>query len=199
MIKLMPLVTLLMVGCVNVLPQPGPAPKRVMLDPVLSTGTLTHTNALASKQALAIARPSSSQSLDSVRVRVITRDQGVQLIDALADVEWHEPLPAMVQKALLHGFMKANKYTAVGDQESCFSAEVLLETEIQAFDVVFDKGTDQVIISLNSKLIDLSTRKVQQQQIFTATVPVKTRTVTGVMTALNQAFTTVVEQLVNAF
>ena len=189
-----------MVGCVNVLPQPGAAPKRVTLHPDISTFNPPQTSlsTVPNKKALTIAMPSGGDSLDSTRIRVVILDKGVHLIDALAGVEWHEPLPAMVQESLVKAFEVSKKYAAVGGQRSHFLQELLLETDIRSFDLVLGKGTDQAIITLHIRLIDGATRKVLRQETFTAKVSIKARTLEGVMTALNQAFTTVLDQLVKA-
>jgi|GEM_PF-4511659 len=191
LLVLLPLI--LLSACVSLLPDTGEPPKRIWLEPaMISSPFRDHNNAL---QTVAITRPTATNMLDSERFRIRDLRGNIALVDHIAGIEWQEHLPVMVQRHLIQALILSKKFKAVGFEEDSFNHAVVLETDIQKFDVVVLKDKMYAEIELSAKLLEVKGRDVIWQKAFTSKAPIKSHSLEAFITGLTKAYENTLYQI----
>lgn len=182
-------------ACVNLLPDPGTPPQRLFLDPPLEI-SLPST---PSGMTVAVALPSAPLSLDSVRI-LLKKPQGIlERGDYIANVEWMERLPLMVQRHLIYTLEASKRFIAVGAQTDLFKHTFLLETDIRHFNIVLASPTPYAEVVFSLKLLQLPAREVAWQKTLQAKAPIMDHSLRGFIQGLTQAYTKVLKDVPTAF
>jgi len=180
-------------ACVSLLPETGEAPKRIWLDPAMISSPLRdHNNVL---QTVAITRPTATNMLDSERLSIRDLRGTIALVDHIAGVEWQEHLPIMLQRHLIEALILSKKFKAVGFEEDSFNHAVVLETDIQKFDVVILKDKMYAEVQLSAKLLEVKGRDVIWQKAFVSKSPITNHSLEGFIGGLTKAYETVLYQV----
>ena len=179
-------------ACVSLLPEPGTPAKKIWLDPVVSSTE----NSRPSTDVLSITRPTATHMLDSERLRVRNLKGELPLIDHIAGVEWQEHLPLMTQRHLVKNIKRAEIFKAVGFEEDSFDRDIVLETDIQNFDVVILKDKMYAEVTLSAKLLQAKGRDILWQKTFTATAPIVRHTLVDFIAGLTSAYEDVLGQVI---
>lgn len=180
-------------SCISLLPDPGHLPKRIWLEPAMISSPLRdHTN---TPQTLSVIRPTATNMLDSERLRVRNLTGEIALVDHIAGVEWQDHLPAMVQRHLVQALIRSKKFKAVGLEEDSFKRALVLETDIQAFDVVLLPNKMYAEVHLSAKLLNVKGRDVIWQKNFTTKTPLQEHSLQAFITGLTKAYETVLYQI----
>ncbi len=119
---------------------------------------------------LVVAEPTALSVLNSDRIVVRTEGDQMQL---LANAQWSDRLPKLLQTRLVEAFENANRLKAVGTPADRLSADFQLVTDVRAFEL-----------------------SVVAARVFRATVPAQSTDARDAAVALDQAFHQVATDLV---
>lgn len=129
----------------NILPKREPI--RVFV-PVHSAGTVSGPKV---SWSLLVAKPAASDWLDSERIAVRPGTGNVQVYKGAS---WSDPVPELVQTALLHGFEDSQKILTVGRPGAGVKGRFQLLTEVRAFETDYASGNPMAVLDLQAKLVD---------------------------------------------
>ena len=186
------LISISLSGCVSVFPEPGDAPKRIILAPkVIAPPDRKKVN-----KAIAVEMPIAAEMLATNRIRVRNSKGEITTFDSIAGVELQDRLPIIMQKHIAQALAASKKFTASGYNEESFKRDYVLSTEIQAFDIVIadDKNFAEVVIS--NKLLKNHGRDVIWQRVTSGKEPIEKHTLANFITSLKSAYEKVLYQLV---
>jgi ABC-type uncharacterized transport system auxiliary subunit len=176
---------LLLAGCVKLLPDAAPAPLRVDLTPLAYPASTAQTKAGAIK----IYLPTCSETLDSFRIGISSRDNAITIFDYLADVEWKDRLPMLVQNRITQLVERSGYFQAVGTQNEKFNAAYLLQTYIHRFEISQQDNITYACIEVVGTLIRRYDHTVLQQKAFNIQVPLtRGASLNAFLKALDAAF-----------
>ena len=184
----------LLSACVSLLPETGELPKRIWLEPPMIASS-PQGQSVTPFQTIAITRPTATKTLDSERLRLRDLTGKIAFVDSIAGVEWQEHLPTMMQRHLTQALVHSKKFKAVGFEEDSFKHAVVLETDLQAFDVVILKDKMYADVQLSAKLVEVKGRNVIWQKAFTSKVPITDHSLDAFISSLTKAYETVLRQI----
>jgi cholesterol transport system auxiliary component len=146
----------------------------------------------ASRGQLVVSEPSALSILDSDRI--VVRSAGDQVAH-LANAQWSDRLPKLLQSRLVEALENAGRARAVGTPDDRFSADYQLVTELRAFEIsVISVPVAQVEIS--AKVVSDRGGKIVASRVFRASVPARSSAGPDAVAALDEAFHQVVTALV---
>lgn len=192
------LLVLSLSGCVSLLPEPAPRPKSIPFNPQIIPCS-SRTQEDSPKIALVIERPLASQPFDSKRL-IINREneQGLSILEPLADVEWNDRLPLLVQKGLISGFEKSGRVGGVGEAEEDFRADFSLQTSLKKAEIFLRGNTQHEIhIEASVRLVSKKDRKAIAQRTFKRILPGAQRTQKSLIGAYEKAFSLLIRDIVS--
>lgn len=185
----MPLI--LQTGCISLLPDSGPRPKQVFLNPSVTSAPLRDTK----YHTVAVARPTAPTLLETNRLPIHYEDQSLQLIDHIGGVVLQDDLPSLVQRHIIKALIASKKFKAVGFMDDTFSREVILETDIEAFDIHYNSTKKEANISLLIKLLETKGRKVLWQHRIQMQSPIEGHNLKAFIKALKTSYEKVLYQI----
>lgn len=170
-------------GCVNLLPEAGPAPTKIVLEPDY---TQIEKSPLKTPLSLAIGELTSAHEFNTQRVCVFKNENGIILSDYFAGLEYTNRLPKLLERALMRAHEESATFESVGLQVEQFKRDYILEGDIRAFNVIYAQEGDEVEISLNLKWLRVKGKRTIAQKTFTKRIPLNRRDVISVTKALEQ-------------
>ena len=177
-------------GCGSLLGPSGPPAQIYRLDPVFPAPS---PGPPVSWQ-LAVARPLSSQTLDTERIALV---RGAAM-DYFADAQWNDSVPRLVQALLVDAFERSGRILAVARESEGVRADYMIETEIRDFDAQYatENGAPTVVVDIMARLLGahgavIASRNVRLSQ------PAGANSVANVVTAFDQALGATLEQVVD--
>lgn len=185
------LICLCLTGCVKLLPDQGPRPKQIVLDPQ----TIASPDRDPQRWAIAIAKPTASTLNEDNRLVIHYDRDDIHLVDHISGVTYQDNLPDMVQRHLMRAFLSSKKFTAVGFASDTFMKSHLLESDVQTFAVFVTSEGMYARVSITAKLLDHKSRLVQWQETFTSDAPIQKHTLKDFVDALKEAYQTVLYQI----
>jgi cholesterol transport system auxiliary component len=101
---------------------------------------------------LSIARPTTTQTLDSERIAL---SRGATM-DYYADAQWNDTAPRLLQSLLVEAFEHTGRIAAVASESTGLRTDYLLVTEIRDFEAQYDSANaaPQVVVDIAAKLLD---------------------------------------------
>jgi len=143
---------------------------------------------------LAIARPTTSQSLNTQRI-ALTR--GVNM-DYFANAEWTDTAPQLLQSLLLEAFEKSHAIPAVATDLEGVHAEYILETELRDFEARYDASDapPSCVIGVTVKLVKTLGRDVVAMQEIRKETTAKANTVQDVVAAFDVSMSAILADIV---
>ena len=143
---------------------------------------------------LAIDLPLSESSLNTARIAVTP---SLYQRDYLADGEWPDRLPKVVQEVLLESLSERWGGEHVNRNSAGLQTAYVLFSEIQDFSLYYlETGCAEVRLKIMFKLVDFQNRRVLAAHTFFERVSVASFTMTGIVGAFNQALQTLLEKAV---
>lgn len=137
---------------------------------------------------LQVDEPGATAGLDSERIAL--RDAPTAL-DYFAGVAWTDRAPQMIQGLLVESFENTSRITAVARDSAGLRADVLLKTELRAFEAEYANtrrsGAPQVRVRLNAKLLRMPRRTIEDTENFEQTVPARSERFDDIITAFDTA------------
>lgn len=160
----------------------------------LSAATVTEvTGARARNRQVLIADPTALKALDSESVVVRVSSSEIRY---LADSQWSDKLPKMVQAKLAEAFEDTGLIGGVGRPGQGLAIDYQLVTEIRAFEID-TSGADRARVEISVKLLNDRNGTVKAQQVFSAEVATSGTQNSAYVRALDRAFATVASRIVS--
>ncbi len=157
----------------------------------LSASPVVEGPASTSKQIL-VPEPTALKALDSDQV--VIRLSGSE-IQYLADSQWSDRLPKMVQSKLVQAFENTGKIGGVGKPGEGLAIDFQVITDIRSFEISTE-GADAAIVEIFAKIVNDRNGTVRAQKAFRATVPVSGSGNPAFVKALDAAFADVSADIV---
>jgi cholesterol transport system auxiliary component len=181
-------------SCVNLLPPPSSPPEVAVLSPVFEFSPALK----AVKWSLAVEKPLAASPYDSRRLILnVKNDKGLAILKPLANIEWSESFPLLLQQNLISAFEHSKKITGVGQEEENFSSHFALQVNIKNSEIVLLKSNHQhLFLNLSVKLISKRNYKVITQHIFKREYPIKERTLNAFIYAYEKVLGEVLSEIV---
>lgn len=120
----------------------------------------------AGRGLLVIAEPAAVTLLDSDRLVVRTRDNGVAY---LKGAQWADRLPKLLQARLIQSFENARRVGSVGRPGDRLVAANQLNTEIRTFEV--QEATGEAVVEITVKIVNDRTGKIVAANMFSGRLP----------------------------
>jgi cholesterol transport system auxiliary component len=146
-----------------------------------------------SNRAIVVREPSTVATYDTQRI-VVRQPGGV--LSYLSDSQWSDTLPLLVQARMLQTFRDAG-VTNIGKPTDPIALDVILSTDIRAFELDTTTGGALARVSLAIQLVDDRSRNVIASQTFSADVPSASLDQVQVVAALNSALDGLLRQIVS--
>lgn len=157
----------------------------------LSASPVVEGPASTSKQIL-VPEPTALKALDSDQV--VIRLSGSE-IQYLADSQWSDRLPKMVQSKLVQAFENTGKIGGVGKPGEGLAIDFQVITDIRSFEISTE-GADTAIVEIFAKIVNDRNGTVRAQKAFRATVSVSGSGNPAFVKALDAAFADVSADIV---
>lgn len=175
-------------GCGSLIGPSNPPAQIYRLSPEMTS----QPGAPAVKWQLAVARPDTSQILDSDRIALLRGS----VMDYYADAQWNDSVPRLVQSLLVEAFDRSGRVQSA-TTESNLRADMLLTTELRDFEAQYLAANTppDVVIDIQAKLLDARGQVIaslDSRQTAHATQD----SVAGVVNAFDQAMTAALAQIV---
>jgi len=175
-------------GCGSLIGPSNPPPQIYRLSPQMPPEA---TGAPVTWQ-LAVARPDTSQTLDTDRIALLRGS----VVDYYADAQWNDSVPRLVQSLLVEAFDRSGRIQAA-TRDSSLRADLTLTSELRNFEAQYDNAnaTPLIVIDIQAKLLDHSGQVIvslDSHQSARATQ----NNVAGVVDAFDQAMAAALTQIV---
>ncbi|HWJ88620.1 MAG TPA: ABC-type transport auxiliary lipoprotein family protein [Pelagibacterium sp.] len=145
-----------------------------------------------SGRTIVVREPSTIATYDSQRI-VVRQPGGV--LSYLSESQWSDTLPLLVQTRMLHAFRDAG-ITNIGKPTDPIALDVILSTDIRAFELDTSSGAPLARVALAIQLVNDRSRTVVASQTFSADVPSASLQQPAVVAALNAALDALLNQIV---
>jgi cholesterol transport system auxiliary component len=181
-------------GCASLFTT-APRPLFRLTAPSEFPANLSHVSA-----QLVIAVPYAAASLDTSRIAMARSPVS---LDYLADGDWTDRAPMLVQAALIEAFENSHAVGAVGAQSLSLHADFALEGDLRHFEAIYDSprgGGDTpptIWVALEVKLVKIPEHTIVGQTLFTARETAATNATPHIVVAFNTAMANVAQQVVS--
>ena len=144
------------------------------------------------RRQILIAEPLALKALDSEQIVIKPTPSSIEY---LADSQWSDRLPKIVQAKLVEAFENTNRLGGVGRPGEGLAIDYQIATSIRAFEVRVQGGRT-AIVEISAKVINDRNGTVRDQQVFRSTSPVAGSDNSAYVEALDRAFDNVTADLV---
>lgn len=143
-------------------------------------------------RTIVVREPATISTYDTQRI-VVRQPGGI--LSYLSDSQWSDTLPMLVQTRMLQSFRDAG-LTNIGKPTDPIALDVILSTDIRAFELDTASGGALARVALAIQLVSDRSRTVIASQTFSADVPSSSLDQTDVVAALNSALDGILRQIV---
>jgi len=140
---------------------------------------------------LVVAEPSALQALDTMRILVTTRGNGLAY---LPDAQWADRLPKLFQARLIQSFENGRRLQAIGRPGDGLVPAAQLNTDIRRFG--YDEASGEAVIEMSVKIINDRTGRILAATLLTSRVPVAGNDAESVSAALDAASQSLLRDIV---
>lgn len=165
----------------------GGAPQRDTFDLAGLDGGRALTRPL--RTTLAVAEPQAIQPVNSDRIIIRT---GPNEIANLAEAQWVDRLPRLVQSRLIEGFDVGRSTGSVVRPGE--AAERILATEIRRFEI--DVAREEAVVEISAKILDARGAATGRGRVFTGQAPAAHSTGAAATRALDEALAATLRQII---
>lgn len=173
-------------GCAGLVKAPPP-----------DTYTLSSAPAASGERSrgrqILITEPTALKALDSEQIVIRPTPSSLQF---LADSQWSDRLPKIVQAKLVEAFENSGRVGGVGRPGDGLAIDFNILTAIRAFEIKVDAG-EQAVVEISAKIINDRNGVVTASQVFRASTPVTGSDNEAYVRSLDRAFDEVVRELVS--
>ncbi|QOY71741.1 MULTISPECIES: ABC-type transport auxiliary lipoprotein family protein [unclassified Pseudomonas] len=171
-------VALALLSACSILPKPDPS------DVYRLASTQPTTQGTPVSWSLRVAKPQTSEFLDSPRIAVVPDGN---LISSYANSRWSDPAPVLLRNRLLDGFQRDGRVTLLSTDETNLQADYELGGQLQAFQSEYRGDAVEVVIRLDARLVRGSDQRIIASRRFEVRQPVSDAKVPAVVAAFGQA------------
>lgn len=180
---MLPLLGAILAGC-------GGGAKNDTFDLSVSPAPVTQARSLKGRQLL-VAEPTALKALDSENIVVRLSNSEVQY---LANSQWSDRLPRMVQSKLVEAFQDTGRLGGVGRPGQGLAIDYQVVTDIRAFEV--DTKNNVANIEISVQLLNDRNGTVRAQDVFRASARVSGTGNANFVKALDSAFAAASREIV---
>lgn len=139
-----------------------------------------------------VETPATAPGLDSSRIAL----QRGSMVDYFAGIKWAEPLPKVVQAAIVESLENTGRIKAAGTESSGIMPSHTMRLEIRDFQADYGSGEAPIInIKIIGRLLQSSNHSMLKQFTITAEAEAKSNSRTHIMEAFEQAFIAAQDEL----
>ena len=171
-------VALALLSACSILPKPDPS------DVYRLVSTQPTTQGTPVSWSLRVAKPQTSEFLDSPRIAVVPDGN---LISSYANSRWSDPAPVLLRNRLLDGFQRDGRVTLLSTDETNLQADYELGGQLQAFQSEYRGDAVDVVIRLDARLVRGSDQRIIASRRFEVRQPVGDTKVPAVVAAFGKA------------
>jgi cholesterol transport system auxiliary component len=144
---------------------------------------------------LTIGVPYAPAAIDSSRIAM---SRSPVSLDYLADGDWTDRAPALVQTALVEAFENSKVFTAVGPDTLDLRADFVIQGDLRHFEAVYDSAsaTPAVSIALAVKLVKVPEHTILAETMISDRESAAANATPDIVLAFNQAMANVAKQVV---
>lgn len=153
--------------------------------------SLENVRAAPNRQVL-VVEPTALKLIDSEQVVIRTAPATVQY---LADAQWNDRLPRVVQAQFVQAFEDTDRLGGVGRSGDGLAIDYQLITAIRKFEVVV-YGEPTAVVEVSAKILNDRNGVVRAQRVFSAAAPLLSTDNAGYIAALDAAFDQVIAEMV---
>lgn len=140
---------------------------------------------------LLIAEPTAVKALDSENIVIRLTPSEMQY---LANSQWSDRLPKLVQSKLVEAFEDTGRFGGVGRPGQGLAIDFQVVSEIRTFEV--DAANRQALVEVSVKLVNDRNGSVRSQKVFKASAPVSGAENNNYVKALDRAFANAARDIV---
>lgn len=133
---------------------------------------------------LVVLAPTALAVLDTDKIVV---EPGGGQVTYLADAQWSDRLPALLQARMIQAFENGSKLRRVARPGDGVNADYQLVTDIRAFGLKITPEGPVAVVELSAKLIGNRSGRILAAEVFRAGVPATGTTGEAATTALDRA------------
>ena len=180
---------LLLSGCLSL----GESAKISVYSPDITVAP--HSDWPQAEWSLLLMRPLASASLDSPRIAV---RPGPGLLQVYQGAVWSDPVPDLLQTAVLRALEDSGRILAVARQGSGLRGDATLQLDVRRFESVYaaPKSAPTVTIEVQAKLFGGPGQRVLAAKTFRSDVAADDKELPAVTQAFESATTKLVAELV---
>lgn len=145
----------------------------------------------ASRSQILISEPTAVKTLDSQQIAILPTPLTVEYV---AESQWSDRLPRLVQLRLLQAFQNTGRIGAVGVPGQGLAIDYQIVTEIRRFEISLE--TSSAVVEISVKALNDRNGVVRASQTFTSSVPLQAGGNEAYVLALNAAFARVSDDIV---
>lgn len=142
---------------------------------------------------MVVLAPTALAVLDTDRIMV---EPGGGQVTYLADAQWSDRLPALLQARTIQAFENGSKLRRVARPGDGVNPDYQLVTDIRAFGIRITPEGPVAVVELSAKLVGSQSGRILAAQVFKAAVPAAGATGEAATTALDKASDEVLVSLV---
>ncbi|UJJ32505.1 ABC-type transport auxiliary lipoprotein family protein [Halopseudomonas maritima] len=128
--------------------------------------------------SLRITTPASSSALQTTRI-LVTPDNNT--LSSYQGARWADPNPSLLREQLVQAFEQDGSFSSVTTETHAVRADVHLFSDLRQFQTRYQGQQASVVIELDAKLIDPSTRAVIAARHFSVQQPLPDTAVNAVV------------------
>lgn len=144
------------------------------------------------RRQILITEPTALKALDSAQIVIRPTPATIQY---LADSQWSDRLPKLIQANLIEAFQDSGKLGGVGRPGEGLAIDYQISTDIRSFEIRVDNG-ETAYVEIAAKIINDRNGTVRDTAVFTASSPVRGSGNPAYVQALDRAFDQVTAELV---
>jgi cholesterol transport system auxiliary component len=181
---------LFVAGCSDIV-GPLPAPKLYVLKPKLPVAQ----PGPQVSWSLSIARPTPTAGLDSDRIAILRPPAS---LDYYAGAAWADPLPSLMQSAVLEAFEASGRIPGVSRDSDGAQSDYILNMDMRAFEARYDQGEGAplAVVRLGVRLVESRSRKIAGYNMIAKEVRTSANAIEAAVEALSAALSGVLADLV---
>ncbi|EDQ33510.1 ABC-type uncharacterized transport system, auxiliary component [Hoeflea phototrophica DFL-43] len=146
----------------------------------------------ARNRQILISEPTALKALDSEQIVIRPSPSAIQY---LADSQWSDRLPKIVQDKLVQAFENSGRVGGVGRPGEGLAIDFKIITAIRSFEIRADAG-EQAVVEISAKVLNDRNGVVAATRVFRGNSSVTGTGNAAYVRALDRAFETVVADLV---
>ncbi|WP_338521775.1 ABC-type transport auxiliary lipoprotein family protein [Pseudomonas batumici] len=177
-------------GACSILPQTDPAD--VYRLPT-AQNSIPAPNSLPVRWSLRIAKPISSDALNSPNIAVVPQGD---LISHYKASRWSDPAPVLLRNRILDAFQRDGRVRLLSTDDSNLQSDFELGGELQAFQTEYRGQAAEVVIRFDGRLVRGSDQRILASRRFEVRQPVSDKQVPGVVAGFGQAGDQLMTQLI---